>query len=261
MHEMETGVSAALPAERHREPSEQELRRELREAIEARGGADARAKLAAAAESRAAAALHDAQAEVTRLENVRELTTQAATQKAAKAAADALRAGSPVPAIVLPEAPDMASLATARTRRDALQLAHAGLAAERDAAKEEAASAAAEVRKIIDHIMDGEARAIAQEMVAARMLYLELEDRLAGLVKVDDKRHGGPRLHGLQQDLLRKIDRRKTAIAADPRMLEEHYWRGHLDAIEARQEQAWMDYSRRLADDADAAFDGGEHLA
>jgi hypothetical protein len=101
------------------------LRAELRSASEIRKGADARAKLACEAEHRGAIALRTAQTEIDKLETVQEQASLTAIGKAAKAAAAALRAGSPVPAATpLPQSANTASLATARAQKSALEVAH-----------------------------------------------------------------------------------------------------------------------------------------
>ncbi len=125
-----------------REPNELELRHELHEATEALTRADARAKLASEAEGRALAALQNAHAEVDRLEAQQQQASRAATERHARAAAAALRAGAPLPAVSpISESPDAASLAAARAQRDAFEAAHAQLAAERKQAAGEANTA------------------------------------------------------------------------------------------------------------------------
>ncbi len=142
-----------------REPNESELRHELHEAIEARTRAGARAKIASEAEDRALAALEEAQAEVDRLEAQQQQASQAASERHAKAAAEALRAGAPLPAATpIPESPNAASLAAARAQRDALEAAHVQLAAERKQAAGEANTASDAVAAADDALRAFEAK-------------------------------------------------------------------------------------------------------
>jgi len=151
--------ATASTGKQSREPNESELRHELHEAIEARTRADARAKLASEAEGRALAALEDAQAELDRLEAQQQRASDAATEKHAKAAAAALRVGAPLPAATpIPESPNAASLAAARAQRDALQAAHAEIAAERKQAAGEANTASDAVAAAADAVRAFEAK-------------------------------------------------------------------------------------------------------
>jgi len=61
-----------------------------------------------------------------------------------------------------------------------------------------------------------------------------------------------------QEDILNRIDRRKAAIAADPQMLERHNFDAFLDRTAAAEEKRWLDYGRRLMNDAAATFDAAE---
>ena len=63
----------------------------------------------------------------------------------------------------------------------------------------EANAATAQVRGLVDRILDGEAAAMAVEMIAA------------GLLEIDEKRQGGPHLRELQAVRL-KIDRRDPLL-------------------------------------------------
>jgi hypothetical protein len=129
------------------------LRRELREAIEVRNATQARAKLAADAEQRALNALRDAQGEVERLQSAQGRSEQSAIDREAKAAASALRAGSPLPrAVFVTEPTHAASLSSARSNRDALEKAHATLAVEHENAKDEAARATSATHRLRDAV-------------------------------------------------------------------------------------------------------------
>jgi hypothetical protein len=75
---------------------------------------------------------------------------------------------------------------------------------------------------------------------------------------LDERRDDGPQLRAFQEDLLSRIDRRKAAIAKDPRLIEQHHWTGYLAELSDVQKRAWLDYGGRLMNDADATF--GEAL-
>ena len=77
------------------------------------------------------------------------------------------------------------------------------LGGKRDATAAEANAATAQVRGLVDRILDGEAAAMAVEMIAA------------GLLEIDEKRQGGPHLRELQAVRL-KIDRRRREQERDP---------------------------------------------
>ena len=83
-------------------------------------------------------------------------------------------------------------------------------------------------------------------------------DRMKGLVLRDERRPDGQSLRELQTDLLTRIDRRKAAIATNPLMLENQRWREYIDGLAADQARAWMDYTQRLRESADATFDSAE---
>ena len=69
--------------------------------------------------------------------------------------------------------------------------------------------AEAERDRIVQRILDGEAAAIAVEMIPAIELHWQLFDRLTGLLEIDEKRQGGPHLRELQPAVRLKIDRRR----------------------------------------------------
>jgi len=77
------------------------------------------------------------------------------------------------------------------------------------------AVAEAERDRIVQRILDGEAAAIAVEMIPAIELHWQLFDRLTGLLEIDEKRQGGPHLRELQAVRL-KIDRRRREQERDP---------------------------------------------
>ena len=114
------------------------------------------------------------------------------------------------------------------------------LGGKRDATAAEANAATAQVRGLVDRILDGEAAAMAVEMIAA------------GLLEIDEKRQGGPHLRELQAVRL-KIDRRRREQERDPAALvEQHNWINFLDVAAKAEERAWLDYMRRLFSDATA---------
>ena len=90
------------------------------------------------------------------------------------------------------------------------------LGGKRDATAAEANAATAQVRGLVDRILDGEAAAIAVEMIPAIELHWQLFDRLTGLLEIDEKRQGGPHLGELQAAVRLKIDRRRREQERDP---------------------------------------------
>jgi len=233
-----------------------DLRSALAKANQAGGVADEKARSAKTILDRADALLRDAQDKVRELESEAKAAGLRAIKKDAGSIAHALRSGAPAPVSAPVETGHSAELTAARAKLAAVEEEHGELAAEYDALKAEAIAAAALVREIIDRIRDEEARQIAAEMVAARELYWRLEDRLSGLLLIDDARPGGPRLLQLQAEILQKIDRRKREAAKNPLLLEEHRWREYLDELEATSERQWQDFAKRLESDANATFGG-----
>jgi len=118
--------------------------------------------------------------------------------------------------------------------------------------------AEAERDRIVQRILDGEAAAIAVEMIAAIELHWQLFDRLTGLHEIDEKRQGGPHLRELQAAVRLKIDRRRREQERDPLLVEQHNWINFLDAAAKTEERAWLDYMRRLFSDTTAKIDAVE---
>jgi hypothetical protein len=133
----------------------------------------------------------------------------------------------------------------------AIETAAADLDAERDAAQSAAAAAALACRELVDQILAADAAAAA-EWVAIIQQGWKLQDRLTGLARVSN---GALLPHAQQKAILDQIDRRQAAIATNGLMLERHYYDSYLDRMAAEQEKRWLDYGRRLMNDADAAFD------
>ena len=152
---------------------------------------------------------------------------------------------------------DSAALNVALAHLAAMHVASCDLATEANEAKAEAAAAAAHVAALVDQIMFGEINGLAAEAIAAAELHWQLFDRLSGLI-LNDERRGAPTLRAFQEAFLKRIDRRRAAIAADPIMIEKHRYAGHLEGLAVEQERAWRDYGRRLANDPDATFDAAE---
>jgi hypothetical protein len=128
------------------------------------------------------------------------------------------------------------------------------LASEAAAARDAANAATSACREIVDRILVADAAEVAREWVAAVRLAERLQDQITGFARVS----GGALLPSERQaDLLNQVDRREVAIAADPRLIENHHWKAHLDGLSAEQERRWNDYARRLMISADATFDVG----
>jgi hypothetical protein len=165
----------------------------------------------------------------------------------------ALLAGSELPAPPIPAPADSAPLARAMATCRAIEAAARDLGAEAAAARDKAATAARACRSLVDSILAADARAIAGEWVAAVRLGWELQDRLTGLARMGD----GAFLPSDQQaEILAQIDRPKSAIAANALMIENGHFNRYLDNLAAEQEKRWLDYGRRLMNDAASTFDG-----
>ena len=237
-------------------PDEKVLRAELRHAQEIRKGADARALLAAAAEARAAAALRDAEGEVARLEAQQQRASDIATEKHAKTAAAALRAGSPVPvATTLPDSMNTACLAAARAQQAVVKKALAELAAEHNAAKAEATAAAAAVGMKADVIVAFDAERLLREMVACLNLYRGIRDSINGLLELSEATHINFIPPTRQAEIGIQLNRQRAAIDEDPQFIENHLWEAHLMGLATAQKKRWADYRLRLLASADARLE------
>jgi len=230
------------------------LRAELSAAIDARRLADERARAAAGIAARADSARRDAEAEAARIQAALDAARADATREHAQRLTAAFKTGETLPADpTLPET-DTGAMAAAAARLDAIRQSAGQLGDEASTARAEAARAAESCRALVDSIIASEARDIARQWIAAIRLGWELQDRLTGLLGL-----GGDLLpRDFQEDILNRIDRRKAAIAADPQMLERHNFDAFLDRTAAAEEKRWLDYGRRLMNDAAATFDAAE---
>ena len=239
-----------------RPANDRDLRRELADAIADREAADARVRAAKAAYERADHLMCKARQAAEREKMGLNAAQRAATEAHAKAISEAIRAGKPAPATPAPAALNSAPLAAALAQFRAFEMAASELSGELALAKDAAAKAANTVRDIIDLIvMEGEARALARQVVTSMETHWQLCDRLSGLILIDEARREGPRLRDLQNEILLKIDRRKRAVAENALYIEDHNWRGYLDGLADAQRQKWLDYASRLANDPAAVFD------
>ncbi len=228
---------------------ENDLRQELATAISTRVAADSRAKLAAEVDARAATAFHDVEVKVIRIERERDASTHAATEKAAKAAADALRAGSPIPAAIpVAESPNMASLALLQAHRDALEKAHATLAAEHDSAKQEAAKAAHDVGELVNAILDLEIETYANETLAIQQALWHRMDSLEGVFQMRKE----PELQALKDRIKQGLRRDKYLVSEQPQLIEQHHWDAHMIKLRSEAETQWREFAIALANDATA---------
>ena len=235
--------------------SDRDLRCELGDAIADRNAADGHARAAKDVADRAGAASRVAADAAARVKADRIAAQRAATERHAKAISDAYRAGSEPSTDWCRLRLKRPSYAPPTLTRTLLKWLRAPLAQEADKAADAAVRANATVAAIVDEIMLGEARVLADEMVAAIETHWRLLDRLAGLLTLDERRPGGARLREMQVELVNKIDRRKRAIAANPLHAEYHNWQSHLDALAADQVRTWTDYARRLSEDPQARFE------
>ncbi len=253
---MDTGRTAP-PAEKHREPNESELRRDLRQAQEVKAAADARAQLAGGAEARARAELTEAQATVQKLERAQKEACDEAVARRAKLLTSAIRAGSPLPSATPAMPPDTASLGPARAQRDALQAALDELIAESNSAKGEADSAAAAVGKAATAVADCVAQGFIGQFRAARDVLFRLEEIVSGYFVRDQNRPGGPKFGAVKEELKRSLDRQADTRANHPELgFETWKMDRHFQALNSASEKRWQDFHRRLCESADARFEG-----
>jgi hypothetical protein len=138
-----------------RNPLHSEQRRELASAIIARKSADATAATHRENLKRADAIFAEAKAEVARLKSTAEEAKLLSIKSDAKDIAAALREGRAIPAVhVLPDADLKAAEVTLLT----IEEVHAQFRTEFEAAATKANACAESVRRIIDHILESEAR-------------------------------------------------------------------------------------------------------
>jgi hypothetical protein len=231
------------------------LRGQLAAAIEARAVADARAAEADAIAARAADAEAEATALVERLRADIEAAGRDAIERHAQRLTEAFRAARELPEAPTPPQGDMAALRAAESRLSALHAAARELADEAAAARNEAADAARSCRSLVDQIIVYDARALADQWVAATKLCWALSDQLKGLARL-----GGDLLPtGYQEDLLNQVDRRRVAVAENPQLIERYKFDAYLNGLVADAESRWTAYGYRLMSDANAVF--GEALS
>jgi predicted phage tail protein len=136
-------LNAMLPAEMHRELSDEELRQQLADALAARKAADEKVSTAKQNLKRADDLLGDAEGRIFRLEG----EFKKAEQLVAACVADAIRAGSPLPMLGAPEI-GQAELSAAKAEAASIRAAREVLATEHRAAAAEATKAAAAAEKL-----------------------------------------------------------------------------------------------------------------
>jgi hypothetical protein len=254
----ETRRAPAVPStmDSQREPSFHEARRELKAAIIARQAADATAAVHRENLKKADVILAEARTEVARLKSTAEEAKLLSIKSDAKDIAAALREGRAVPDVHLP--PD-ADLKAAEVTLLAVEQVHTQFRTEFEAAATKANACAESVRRIIDHILESEARAVAAELIAATQLSWECLDRLRGLLRIDERRET-PALRTLQNETLDRINRQRAATARDPLMAETPRYAAYAEGCASEQERLWLAYAARLAESADAQFlDGDGH--
>ena len=262
--DLRSGAADAVPPDR-------DLRAELADAIEIQRKRDHAAERAAGISEIAETLKAEAAAEVARLQAEQRDAERFMIERRAKAITEALRAGSDLPAPSIPSPADTAALTQATAAHNALELAAGKLAAERDAARAEAAAAAQTVSTLVYAIgMTNEAHDLKAEVFADLDRFWKSFDRLAALVRLDEGRSGGPTLRALQEEVVQRtgferrsfggylyvgINRRKALVARNPLFIEQHNVDQHLDDILVAEERLRREYLLRLAADAKAAFD------
>ena len=240
-----------------RRDPDRDLRAELEAAIEVQRDADAAADRAAGISEIANKLLDEARERLVRLQGEQREAERLNIERRARSIELALRSGSDLPAAPVPEPADTAALAAAMAAHDAIEIAAGKLAAEHDSARADAAAAAQAVHGIVYEIVTAEAAELAQELIATTERGWKLFDKLAGLVRIDERR-ADPVLRALQDYVMERIDRRKAAVAKNPLYIERHNYGQYIDDFAAAQERAWQAYGQRLAADAGATFDGEE---
>jgi hypothetical protein len=130
--------------------------------------------------------LRAAREEAARLQAAQQEADRITTERRASAISEALRAGSELPAARMPAPADSAPLAGAMAACRAIEAAATDLFAERDAARADAADAAAVCRRIVDQIIIADARALAAQWIACVRLGWQLQDKLTGLARIGD---------------------------------------------------------------------------
>jgi hypothetical protein len=246
-------------SERHTELEGKEavLRRELREAIEICNGTDARARLAADAEHRALQALRDAEGEVERLQSAQQRSERSAIDREAKAAANALRVGSPLPrAVFVTEPAHTASLASAKASRDALKSAHATLAAEHSSAKDNAVKADGAVHKLRDAVFLLILERNASIVIEAQREAWRLLDAFTAACAIA----GNGKTHEIQKRVVDGVDLWRTAVADMGRPIDQKDFADYQAARAATHEPKWRDFANALMTDANAEFKEGHEL-
>jgi len=242
--------------------SDRDLRRELADAIANASAADAQVRTAKSTLSRAEDKLQAAIGHARSIKGDMDRATAAATERAAQAILEALRAGREPPPVLLPEQPENPALAQALAARNATQLAVLELELELKKACEAAAHARNHVTGIVDAIIEIEARALAKQAMEAIETHWRLLDLVSGLLVSDNARMDGPRLRAFQDEIWRETNpgpdhdlRQYRAARTNRLLLEDHNWRGYLDKMAGIERQRWDDYMSRLSHDATATFE------
>ncbi len=236
-------VTAEKPAEKSAS-----LRRELQDAQADASAAEGRARTAREVFEKAEKERIEAEAKLRQRQSELDAIRQAATERAAKGFTDALRAGAPLPLMVAPPI-DNAALIAAQGRHDALQMAAAVLAAERDKTAAAAARAANTVEALVHAIQEHDARALAAEIDAAFNHYWKLRDKLSGYVRINETA-----LSDLHDEIAKNLNRQRRLALKDARFYEDHFWRDWLDRIATGSKKQWQEYGQRLTLDAAARF-------
>jgi hypothetical protein len=228
----------------------------LAEEIVVRRAQEAHASKAAEIAARAKAAEAEAAKLVEQLQAGIDAAALDATLEHAEALATAFRMNDPLPdAPAAIPATNSEALTAALARLAALHAAACRLADEADAARGAANDSARACRDIVDRILAMDAKALADEWIAATHLCWQLQDCLTGIARIGD---GALLPRDFQSNLLDQIDRRKAVTAMNALMIERHNYDRHLDNLSAAQEKLWLDFGRRLMNDPAATF--GEEL-
>lgn len=238
----------------NRDPSEPELRTELRSAIEIHKAAHNRAHKAKQDASRAKALLDDAQEAVDKLQTEVAAARKLAIEQSGAAKAAAIQEARTEIPIAISADVDTAQLDKAIFERDAIEVAHARLSQEHNAIAGEAASAAAEVRAKANMVMDCIGKHIVSELIVARNAFWRLEEVASGFFLMDEHREV-PRFTALKDETWLSLNRQATARSEHPEFVERHRWIAHIDALNAATEKRWREFGQRLEQDADATLE------
>jgi hypothetical protein len=223
------------------------IRQALADAVQVKKARDETASIAKENLRRCDTLLHDAEADVKRLEAEVDEAQALTSERDAASIVEAVRAGATsCPFIGIPEV-DTVELNVARGRLATIKAAHAILTLECNNAIGEAAAAAAAVESILfDEKLVEDATRLAAQMAANQEAFWLLEDKLRALILIDSRRKGPKLDEKWQNARLRKMNRHQAAVDKNPLFAEMHNWEGHVKGMAERAAKDWLDDADKL---------------